>query len=197
MPATAEQPAVPQQRRFTVDEYYRMAEAGVFAPDDRIELLDGRIYAMSPISSEHAACVRRLTRLLIQGVGTNAIVSTQNPVRIDQNSESEPDVSLLHPRDDDYASRHPQPSDVLLVVEVAETSLEFDRTVKGSLYAQAGIPALWIANLEAGRIEVIVRLGRTDTPRTATTSVDSPSRSSPSRHLTPLPSRTCSATRND
>jgi Uma2 family endonuclease len=154
MPATAEQPAVPQQRRFTVDEYYRMAEAGVFAPDDRIELLDGRIYAMSPISSEHAACVRRLTRLLIQGVGTNAIVSTQNPVRIDQNSESEPDVSLLHPRDDDYASRHPQPSDVLLVVEVAETSLEFDRTVKGSLYAQVGIPALWIANLEAGRIEV-------------------------------------------
>jgi len=81
-------------------------------------------------------------------------VSTQNPVRIDQNSESEPDISLLHPRDDDYASRHPQPSDVLLVVEVAGTPLEFDRTVKGSLYAQAGIPALWIANLEAGRIEV-------------------------------------------
>jgi len=154
MPTTADPPTVPQQRRFTVDEYYRMAEAGVLAPNDRVELLDGRIYIMSPIGSEHAACVRRLTRLLIQGVGANALVSTQNPIRLGEKSEPEPDLALLHPREDDYAARHPEPEDLFLVIEVADSSLEFDRTVKRPLYAQAGIPECWIVNLKKNRIEV-------------------------------------------
>lgn len=154
MPTTAEQPTVPQQRRFTVDEYHRMAEVGVLAPNDRVELLDGRIYVMSPIGSEHAACVRRLTRIFIQGAGSNTLVSTQNPIRLDRTSEPEPDLALLRPQEDDYASHHPEPEDLFLVVEVADSSLEFDRTVKRPLYAQAGIPECWIVNLNEDRIEV-------------------------------------------
>jgi Uma2 family endonuclease len=131
-----------------------MGEGGVFGEDDRVELLDGHIYDMSPIGSEHAACVRRLDRLFQREVGSRAIVSIQNPVRLNEASEPEPDLALLAPREDNYAARHPRPDDVLLVVEVADTSLPFDREVKRSLYAQAGIPELWIVNLEADRIEV-------------------------------------------
>lgn len=153
MPTATQQPTVPRQRRFTVDEYYRMAEAGVLAPDDRVELLDGRIYVMSPIGSEHAACVRRLDRFFQRRVGPHALVSVQSPVRLDEASEPEPDVALLTPRDDDYATRHPHPEDVLLLIEVADTSLAFDREVKRPLYAQAGIPEFWIVNLNEDRIE--------------------------------------------
>jgi Uma2 family endonuclease len=131
-----------------------MGEAGVFGENDRVELLDGHIYAMSPIGSEHAACVRRLDRLFQREVGSQAIVSIQNPVRLNESSEPEPDLALLAPRDDSYATRHPRPDDVRLVVEVAGTSLDFDRDVKRPLYAQADIPELWIVNLEADRIEV-------------------------------------------
>jgi Uma2 family endonuclease len=154
MPTTAERPTVPQQRRFSVDDYYRMAEGGVFGPEDRVELLDGRIYTMTPIGSEHAACVRRLTHLFVQRAGTQALVSTQNPIRLNEASEPEPDVALLSPREDDYASRHPYPEDVFLVVEVADSSVSFDRDVKRPLYARAGIPVLWILDLNAEQVEV-------------------------------------------
>ena len=154
MATTVQHPPAPTQRQFTVDEYYRMGEAGVFGEDDQVELLDGRIYTMSPIGSEHAACVRRLTRLFVQGAGAEALVSTQNPVRLNEASEPEPDVSLLSPREDDYAAHHPRPNEVLLVVEVADTSLSFDRDVKLPLYATAGIPELWIVNLDDEQIEV-------------------------------------------
>lgn len=152
--ATTTRPAAPAQRRFTVDEYYRMGEAGVFGEDDRVELLDGHIYALSPIGSEHAACVRRLSRLFQRDVESHAIVSTQNPVRLNEASEPDPDLALLSPRDDDYAARHPRPDDVMLVVEVADTSATFDRDVKRPLYARAGIPELWIVDLAENRIAV-------------------------------------------
>jgi Uma2 family endonuclease len=100
MPPTATVPEPPTRRRFTVDEYDRMGEAGVFDEDDRVELLDGHIYALSPIGSEHAACVRRLNRLFHKRVGTSALVSVQNPIRLDGASEPEPDLALLAPRDD-------------------------------------------------------------------------------------------------
>ena len=154
MATAATKPAAPTQRRFTVDEYHRMGEGGVFGEDDRVELLDGHIYDMSPIGSEHAACVDRLTKLFVLHADENAIVRVQSPVRLSEASEPEPDLALLAPRDDNYASRQPSPDDVLLVVEVADTSLPFDREVKQSLYAQAGIPELWIVNLEADWIEV-------------------------------------------
>ena len=152
MPPTATVPEPPTRRRFTVDEYDRMGEAGVFDEDDRVELLDGYIYALSPIGSEHASCVDRLTRLFVLRAGTDAIVRVQNPVRLADDSEPEPDLALLRPREDAYTSEHPGPEDVMLIVEVADTSLAFDRNVELPLYAEAGIPEVWLVDMASGEI---------------------------------------------
>jgi Uma2 family endonuclease len=135
------------KRRFTVEEYYRMAEAGILSPDERVELIDGEIVAMAAIGSRHAACVNRLNRLLTQRVGDRAVVSVQNPIRLSQYSEPQPDLALLRPRADFYALAHAEPGDVLLVIEVADTSVGFDRAVKIPLYAQAGIAEAWLVDL--------------------------------------------------
>jgi len=140
-------------RRFTVDEYYRMAETGILAPDDRVELLDGEIVEMSPIGPRHAATVTRLEHLFHRLVGDHAIVRGQNPVRLDGYSEPEPDIALLMPRPDFYAADHPTPRDVLLIVEVADTSLRYDRHTKLPGYARAGIPEVWLVDLTADRVE--------------------------------------------
>ena len=141
-------------RRFTVSEYHRMAEAGILFEDDPVELIEGQIYVMSPIGSQHAACVDRLNRLFMRAVEDQAIVRVQNPILIDGQSEPEPDVALLAPREDDYAARHPRPSEVQLVVEVSGSTLEFDQEKKVPLYAQAGIPEVWIVALDEDRIHI-------------------------------------------
>lgn len=150
--STTAQP--PTTRRFTVSEYHRMAEAGILGEDDPVELIDGQIYVMSPIGSQHAACVRRLTRLFILAVRDQADVSVQNPILLAPDSEPEPDVALLTPRDDAYAARHPRPDEVMLIVEVSGSSLEFDQSTKLPLYAQAGIPEVWIAALQADQLHI-------------------------------------------
>ncbi|MGH9154510.1 MAG: Uma2 family endonuclease [Acidimicrobiales bacterium] len=145
----------PVRHRFTVDDYYRMAESGVLGPDDRVELIEGEIVEMSPIGSRQAACVGRLTRVFSRGLHeTRAIVWVQNPVRLDQHSEPEPDLALLRPRPDYYADSHPGPGDVLLLVEVCDTTWAFDHGVKLPLYAAAGIPEVWLVNLVEATIEV-------------------------------------------
>ncbi len=141
-------------RRFTVDEYHRMGEAGIFHEDDRVELLDGEIVVMSPIGSRHAGCVKGLVSLLYQALGRSAILGVQDPVILEPYSEPEPDVAVLKPQADTYRRGHPAPSDVLLLIEVAETSIEYDRETKVPLYAQAGIPEVWLVNLPADNIEV-------------------------------------------
>ncbi len=133
--------------RFTVDEYHRMGEAGILGPDDRVELIDGEIVMMTPIGSRHAACVDRCTHFFTRLVGDRAIVRVQNPIQLDDYSEPEPDISLLRPRDDFYATAHPLPGDVLLVVEVADTSIGYDREVKLPLYGSMGILEVWIVDL--------------------------------------------------
>lgn len=135
------------RRLFTTDDYHRMLQIGVLTEDDRVELLAGDIWQMSPISSRHAACVNRLTQLLSSIFRERAIVSVQNPIHLGAHSEPQPDIALLQPRDDFYADAHPEPEDVLLVIEVAETSQEYDRTVKLPLYAQAGISLVWLVDL--------------------------------------------------
>lgn len=154
METVSNKPAPPQQGRFTVEEYHRMGAAGILDEDDRIELLDGYICVMSPIGSQDAACVRRLTRLFIQRAEPQALVSTQNPIFLNPESEPEPDVALLAPRQDDYSTRHRRPNEVMLVVEVADTSIRLDRDVKLPLDARADIPELWIVALEHDRIHV-------------------------------------------
>ncbi len=117
-------------REFTVDEYQRMVEAGILQEDDIVELIEGEIVAMAPIGSLHAACVNRLPRLFAEIFGAEAIVSVQNPVTVGDYSEPQPDISLLKYRPDFYASRHPRPEEIYMVVEVADSSLAFDREIK-------------------------------------------------------------------
>ena len=140
-------------RLFTVSEYYAMASAGVLHENDRVELIRGQIIPMSPIGSRHATCVDRLARMFILGVGDEATVRIQNPIRLSAHSEPEPDLSLLE-RKRVYASRHPRPDEVLLVIEVADTTLDYDQQVKALLYAEEGIQEYWIVNLEEEGLEV-------------------------------------------
>ncbi|HLG16770.1 MAG TPA: Uma2 family endonuclease [Blastocatellia bacterium] len=142
-----------QRHYFNVDEYYRMARAGIFAKDHRVELIKGEVIEMSPIGKHHAGCVNRLNRLLNGSVGKAAIVAVQNPISIDDFSEPQPDVALLKPRADFYSNSHPTPADVLLIIEVADTSAEYDRRVKLPLYARAGIPEAWLVVLPKDLIE--------------------------------------------
>lgn len=143
----------PQPRLFTVEEYDRMGEAGILGEDDRVELINGEIVQMTPIGSHHAACVHRLVALLSKHVAGRAIVLVQNPVRASELSEPQPDLGLLRLRDDFYAEAHPGPDDVHLLVEVADSSLDYDRSVKAALYAAAGVPELWIVDLACRQIE--------------------------------------------
>jgi hypothetical protein len=131
-----------------------MAEAGIFSEDDRVELLEGEIVAMSPIGSRHAACVDRLTQHLVVQVGRRAIVRVQNPIRLGEYSEPQPDLALLKSRPDFYAEAHPGPEDVLLIVEVADQSAAVDREVKVPLYARWGVPEVWVVDLVSERVEV-------------------------------------------
>jgi Uma2 family endonuclease len=139
---------------FTVDDYMRMLDAGILTEDDPIELIDGEIIEMSPIGDLHAGCVIRLTMLFTRLVGLTAFVSVQNPIRLDNYSEPQPDLALLKPRNDYYAQAKPTPADVFLIVEVADSSVQFDRNVKVPLYARALIPLVWLVDLPAGVIEV-------------------------------------------
>ena len=147
----------PQSRVFTVGEYYRMAEANILTEEDRVELIAGQIVAMSPIGSRHAACVKRLNLLLGKMIGDSILLGVQDPIALDAYSEPEPDLVLLRPRADFYAAAHPAAGDVLLAIEVADTSASYDREVKVPLYAQAGIPEVWLIDLQQGRIEVYAR----------------------------------------
>ncbi len=144
-------------KEFSVDEYHRMIEVGIFREDENVELIEGEIVTMAPIGSLHAACVNRLNRLFSAVFGVEAIVAVQNPVIFGDYSEPQPDISLLKPRPDFYAARHPKPEEVYLVVEVADSSLEFDREIKLPLYSKAGIPEVWLANIPDGCVEVFSR----------------------------------------
>lgn len=148
MPTTLRKP-----RLFTVSEYYAMVRAGVLHENDRVELIRGQIIPMSPIGSRHATCIDDMAELFITRVRPHATVRIQNPIRLSAHSEPEPALSLLE-RKRIYASRHPRPDEVLLVVEVADTTLDFDRRIKIPLYAEVGIREYWIVNLAEDCLEV-------------------------------------------
>ena len=142
------------RRRFTVAEYDRLAEAGILTEDDRVELIDGEIIGMSPIGRWHASTVVRLTAIFVRVAGDSAHVSVQNPLHLSEDSEPQPDLMLLRPKPDFYASGHPKPEDVLLLVEIADSSAEYDREVKLPRYARAGIPEVWLFGFENDAIAV-------------------------------------------
>ena len=139
---------------FSTEDYYRMAEIGILAPDARVELLDGQVIDMLPIGPFHANSARRLNRFFTRLGKNRWFVDVQNPVRLDHRSEPQPDVVLLRPLDEEYAHRHPTPADVILLVEVAESSIRYDRGRKLAAYARAGIQEYWIVNLVDRVVEV-------------------------------------------
>ncbi len=141
-------------RRFSVEEYHRMAEVGILKPGDRVELLDGDIIPMAPMSSRRAAAVSKIVEWLQRTFAGCAAVRVQSPITLNEHSEPEPDVALLQPRPDHYAEAHPTPQDVFLVIEVAQSSLGHDRNVKIPEYARAGVTEVWLVNLEARHVEV-------------------------------------------
>ncbi|MGB8509238.1 MAG: Uma2 family endonuclease [Pyrinomonadaceae bacterium] len=142
------------KRWISADEYERMGEAGVFGDGARLELMEGEIYAMSPTGSSHAACVDSLALIFNEFAQRHFIVRVQNPIRLNDFSEPQPDVAIVRWRDDFYRNAHPTPADVLLVVEVADSTVETDRTVKMPLYAKAGIAEAWLVNLPESRVEI-------------------------------------------
>jgi Uma2 family endonuclease len=139
---------------FTTDEWHRMGELGLFDEHARAELLDGDIMDMTPIGSRHAGIVNRLNRMLVTAVGNRAVVAPQNPVFLDKYSEPQPDLALLTPRGDDYAHGHAEPGEILLLIEVSDSSLAYDRDRKAPYYARTGIPECWIVDLTS--LEVLV-----------------------------------------
>lgn len=136
------------KKLFTVDEYYRMAEVGILTQDDRVELIDGEIIKMCPISNRHLGCVNGASELFTVAFQGRAVVSVQNPLRLSNYTEPQPDIVVLKPRKDSYRSKRPEAEDVLLVVEVSDTTFSYDRKVKLPRYAISGVPEVWIENLE-------------------------------------------------
>ena len=147
----------PHPHRYTIRDYHRMAEAEIFAPDDRMELIQGEIIDMTPIGSGHAGIVNRLNSIFSQKTGNNLIISTQNPVVLNDFSEPQPDLALLRFREDFYTRAHPQAEDVLLIVEVADTTLQYDREVKLPLYAVAGISEVWLVDVKGKKVDIYRR----------------------------------------
>ena len=145
-----EEPRV-ARHKLTVEEYYRMAEVGVLAHDARVELIEGEVIDMAPIGSKHYSAVARLHRMLQLAWADKAMVVAQSPLRLSKRSEPEPDIVVLKPRDDFYASALPTGPDSLLVVEVSDTTLAYDVRIKAPLYARHGVPEYWVFDLSGQR----------------------------------------------
>lgn len=137
--------------QWTVSDYYRMAAAGVLSESDRVELIDGEVIDMAPIGSRHAYLVDRLAAAFRRN-GSECLVRVQNPVRLDEYNEPQPDIALL--KDKSYMDAHPTAEDVFLIVEVSDTTSEYDRDVKLSLYARHGIPEVWLVDVNARELTV-------------------------------------------
>ena len=155
------------KKLFTVDEYYRMGEAGIFGEEARLELIEGEIIEMSPVGSRHVACVNRATALFAARLAGKVMVSVQNPVLLSRYTEPQSDIVLARPRDDYYASERISPENTFLVVEVSDTTLRYDRNRKMPLYAKSGVSELWIENLQND----VILVYRDPGPKTYSTSL--------------------------
>ncbi|TAE58307.1 MAG: Uma2 family endonuclease [Nostocales cyanobacterium] len=142
------------RHQFTVNQFHKMAESGILSENDRVELIRGEMIDMSPIGTRHSGCVLFLTNSLPLLLGKLALVSVRNPVELDEISEPQPDIALLKPRPDFYSNSHPQPEDIFLLIEVADTTVKYDREVKIPLYAEANISEVWLIDVNQELIEV-------------------------------------------
>jgi len=142
-----------RRKKFCTDEIYQMMEAGILPEESGWELIDGEIIDRMSIGSKHAGTVKRLNKILTNSVGNRAIVSVQDPIHIDNHNEPEPDIALLKPREDFYAENHPLPEDILLLIEVSASTINYDRDIKKTLYAEAEVFEFWLVNLAESTIE--------------------------------------------
>ena len=142
------------EKLYTVQDYHKMAEVGIIQPSDRVELLNGKIFKMSPISSQHSSHVKSIAKYFIQLLNDLAVVGIQDPVIMSNISEPEPDISILKPNDSFYHDTHPTAKDTYLLIEVSLATLKIDRTIKLPIYAAAGVTEYWIVNLEENVIEI-------------------------------------------
>lgn len=138
-----------KRHRLTVEQYHRMLEAGVIAPDARVELIEGNVVELAPIGSRHHVAAIRLVRLLAQALDGRAVVSTKLSMRLDDMTETRPDLAIYKPGNDFHANALPKGTHTLLVIEISDTKLDYDVRVKGPLYARHGVPAYWIFDLPA------------------------------------------------
>lgn len=140
--------------RFNVEEYHRLIENNILHEDDRVELIEGRIIDITPIGSKHAACVSRLNEILSEKLQKRAIINIQNPICLTAYTEPEPDIAIIKRRPDFYAEQLPQPEDVLLIIEVSDSSLDYDCETKIPLYAKSNIPEVWLVNLIENNVAI-------------------------------------------
>jgi Uma2 family endonuclease len=144
----------PTRHKLSVEDYHKLGEAGILSEDSRVELIEGELIDMAPIGGPHMGLVNRLTRLLVPAVGDLGVVSIQNPVTLPPDSEPQPDVAILKPGADSAGSTVPLPDEVLLLIEVADTTIAYDRNTKLKLYAKAGVVEVWIVNVQSKCVEV-------------------------------------------
>lgn len=149
--------SIPHRYRLTVAAYHQLANVGVFNEDSKLELIEGDLIAMPPIGERHASQTRRMNHLFSKQVGDAAIVDMQNPLALNAYSEPQPDMVLLKPRADFYEHSHPGPTDILLIIEVSDSTLRYDRETKIPLYAKAGVPEVWVLDIVHQRLEVYRR----------------------------------------
>jgi Uma2 family endonuclease len=142
------------RRKFTVEQYHKMIESGILTEDDRVELIRGEIIEMSPIGTKNAACVKCLNQLLSRKLWDRVLIAIQDPIELNDNLEPQPDVALLKPREDFYETAHPQPQDIFLLIEVADSSVNYEREEKIPLYAEANIIEVWLVDINEQIVEV-------------------------------------------
>jgi Uma2 family endonuclease len=152
-------PVSVSRRLLSVEEYHKIGEAGVLGEDDRVELIDGEMIEMAPIGSRHVAKVNRFARLLSRSVEEQAIISIQNPIALPPHNEPQPDIALLKPRADDYETKLPGAEDVLLIIEIADTTLTYDRDAKIPIYARQGIVEVWLLDVQTRSLSMFLDPG--------------------------------------
>ncbi|MCE2432313.1 MAG: Uma2 family endonuclease [Candidatus Latescibacteria bacterium] len=152
MAVETQRPVETRYWQFTVADFMRMGEAGILSEDDRVELIDGEVRAMSPVGPTHGSVINRLNMFFVPRLAGKVVVSIQNPVQLNDFTEPLPDVTVLRYREDFYGIAHPGPGDVLLLIEVADSSLRYDRGEKQWRYAQAGIPEYWVVDIVGRRV---------------------------------------------